>query len=397
MKKIHSSLIIFLALGVFGIITTEMGIIGVLPQVTQKFHISSSQAGYLVSIFAFIVALSGPFMTLLASGMNRKGILLTAVLMFAISNIVYAYTTKFEVMLAFRIIPAIFHPVFFSIALVTAASLVPPANSNKAITKVFAGITVGFAFGVPLTSYLAEKISLEAAFLFGAVVSMIAFIGILVWLPSMPVKEKMSFGKQLGILRKPQLWLTIVAVVFIFASMFSVYSYFAEYLGQVTRMNGSWISMMLLAFGVTMIGGNFVFGGFLNKNMTKTAVIFPLVYAVTYLFIYYLDSYFLPMVVMVFIWGAVHSGGLIISQALLMTEAKEAPEFGNSLFVSFSNVGITVGASIGGWFISHLGIQHLIWCGLMFALLAFLLIIAIMAIPRTRAEKVNVSGTDYSI
>ncbi|MEK4466031.1 MULTISPECIES: MFS transporter [Paenibacillus] len=375
MKKVNPLLIIILALGVFGIITTEMGIIGVLPQVTQKFNISTSQSGWLVSIFALVVAISGPFLTLLASGINRKIILLTAVLIFAISNIVYAYTTMFEVMLIFRIIPAIFHPVFFSVALVTAAQLVPPEKSTKAVTKVFAGITVGFAFGVPLTSYLADKISLEVAFLFGAVVSIIAFLGILAWLPSMPVKEKMSYGKQLGILRKPLLWLNIVAVIFIFAAMFSVYSYFAEYLGQVTHMNGSWISIMLMAFGIIMIFGNFLFGSLLHKGITKTVIMFPLLYAVTYLFVYYLGSYFLPMVVIIIIWGAVHSGGLIVSQAWLTTEAKEAPEFGNSLFISFSNLGITIGTAIGGWFISHAGIQQLIWIGIMFSLLAFLSII----------------------
>jgi predicted MFS family arabinose efflux permease len=80
------------------------------------------------------------------------------------------------------------------------------------------------------------------------------------------------------------------------------------------------------------------------------------------------------LVVIVFIWGAVHSVGFIISQTLLTTETKEAPEFGNSLFVSFSNLGITLGTSIGGWFISHLGIHQLIWSGIMFTLLAFLLI-----------------------
>ncbi|KAF6592366.1 MFS transporter, partial [Paenibacillus sp. EKM208P] len=81
--------------------------------------------------------------------MNRKVILLTAVFSFVISNIVYAYTTHFEVMLIFRVLPAIFHPVFFSVALVIASHLVPPEKSSKAVTKVFAGITVGFAFGVP--------------------------------------------------------------------------------------------------------------------------------------------------------------------------------------------------------------------------------------------------------
>ncbi|CAH2715191.1 Purine efflux pump PbuE [Neobacillus rhizosphaerae] len=391
MKKVNPLLIIMLALGVFSIITTEMGIVGVLPQITQKFNISTSQAGGLVSIFALVVAISGPFLTLLGSGINRKVILLTSVLIFTISNFVYAYTTKFEVMLAFRILPAIFHPVFFSVALVTAAKLVPPEKSRKAVTKVFAGITVGFAFGVPLTSYLAEQFSLEVAFLFGALVSAIAFVGILAWLPSMPVKEKLSYVSQLSILGKPQLWLNIVTVIFIFASMFSVYSYFAEYLGQLTHMNGSWISMMLMAFGLIMILGNFLFGGFLQKSITKTVILFPLLYMIIYLFAYYLGSYFIPMIIIVFIWGIVHSGGLIVSQTWLTTEAKEAPEFGNSLFVSFSNLGITLGTSIGGWFISQLGIHQLIWSGIIFALLAFLLIMIKIKIFSSRSKELNVT------
>lgn len=97
MKKNSSIFIIFLALGVFGIITTEMGIIGVLPQAADRFHITASKAGWLVSVFALVVAVSGPFLTLLASGLNRKYILLLAVLMFAVSNTVYAYTVHFMV------------------------------------------------------------------------------------------------------------------------------------------------------------------------------------------------------------------------------------------------------------------------------------------------------------
>ncbi len=390
MKKVNPLLILILALGVFGIITTEMGIIGVLPQVTQKFNVSAAQAGWLVSIFSLVVAISGPFLTLLVSGMNRKVILLIAVFSFVISNIVYAYTTHFEAMLIFRVLPAIFHPVFFSVALVTASHLVPPEKSSKAVTKVFAGITVGFAFGVPLTSYLAEKIALEAAFLLGAVVSMIAFVGILIWLPSLPVQEKMSYGKQLGILRKPQLWFNIVSVIFIFAAMFSVYSYFAEYLGKVTLMNGSWISIMLMVFGIVMIFGNFLFGGLLHKNLTKTVITFPLLYMAIYVFTYALGTSFLPMIMVVLIWGAVHSGGLIISQAWLTTEVTEAPEFGNSLFVSFSNLGITIGSAIGGWFISHLGIHQLIWSGLMFALLAFVSITIKIKMFKSNATEANV-------
>ncbi|WDQ33589.1 MFS transporter [Paenibacillus marchantiae] len=374
-QQVNPLLILILALGVFAIITTEVGIIGVLPLITQKINITAAQAGWLVSIFALVVAVSGPFLTLLVSGINRKTILLTAVLLFAISNVVYAYTTRFDMMLIFRIIPAIFHPVFFSVALVTGAKLVPPEKSSQAVAKVFTGITAGFAFGVPLTSYLAERFSLEAAFWFGAVVSIIAFIGIWIWLPSMPVQEKMSYGKQIGILRKPALWLNIATVIFIFAAMFSVYSYFAEYLGQVTQMGGSWISVMLLAFGVIMIAGNLVFGQLLHRNIPRTVLLFPVLYMAAYLLVFYAGTYFTPMIIMVFVWGAIHSGGLIVSQTWLTTESHEAPEFGNSLFVSFSNLGITLGTSIGGWFIAQLGIHQVIWSGIIFGLLALVSIV----------------------
>lgn len=374
-QQVNPLLILILALGVFAIITTEVGIIGVLPLITQKFNITAAQAGWLVSIFALVVAVSGPFLTLLISGINRKTILLIAVLLFAISNVVYAYTTRFDMMLIFRIIPAIFHPVFFSVALVTGAKLVPPEKSSQAVAKVFTGITAGFAFGVPLTSYLADRFSLEAAFWFGAAVSIIAFIGIWIWLPSMPVQEKMSYGKQISVLRKPALWLNIAAVIFIFAAMFSVYSYFAEYLGQVTRMDGSWISAMLLAFGVIMIAGNLVFGQLLHRNIPRTVLLFPVLYMAAYLLVFYAGSYFIPMIIMVFVWGAIHSGGLIVSQTWLTTESQEAPEFGNSLFVSFSNLGITLGTSIGGWFIAQLGIHQVIWSGIIFGLLALVSIV----------------------
>lgn len=82
------------------------------------------------------------------------------------------------------------------------------------------GITVGFALGVPLTSYLADQFSLEIAFLFGALVNALAFIGILISLPSMPVKGKMSFGKQICILGKPGLWLNILTVTFLLRPCF---------------------------------------------------------------------------------------------------------------------------------------------------------------------------------
>lgn len=379
-------LIPVLALGVFGIITTEMGIIGVLPQVSDKFGITASDAGWLVGVFALVVAVTGPFTTLFTSGINRKTVLLVAIAVFAVSNLVYATTSNFEVMFAFRIIPAVVHPVFFALALASAVRLVPPEEATSAVTKVFAGVTVGFAFGVPLTSYLAENFTVSTAFVFGAVVNVFAFFGILTLLPSTPVTQRMSYGAQVGILRRPRVWLTILSVTFVFAAMFSVYGYFAEYLGGVTGMSGSWISAMLLAFGVVMIFGNFVFGAMLGKNVVRTVVAFPLLYIVVYVVIYLVGPYSAAMTVAVLVWGMVHSGGLVVSQSWMGRDSADAPEFGNSLFISFSNLGITLGTATGGLFLAHLGTHQLVWAGVIFAALALATIIARLSLGRAHNE-----------
>ncbi|MGW1993954.1 MFS transporter [Embleya sp. NPDC001921] len=382
-----------LALGVFGIITTEMGIVGVLPQVSAELDVSPSTAGLLVGVFALVIAVSGPFMTLLASGINRKTVLATAIAVFAVSNAVYALTTRFEVMFAFRIIPAVFHPVFFSVALATAARLVPSRDATRATTRVFAGVTVGFALGVPLTSYLAEHLSLQAAFWFGAAVNLIAFLGILRHLPAMPVEQRQTYGAQVGVLRSGRMWLTILSVVLVFAAMFSVYGYFAEFLGEVTGLDGSWISALLMAFGIVMILGNFAFGALLRRAAIRTVLLFPVLCLAVYVLLYAVGPYAAVMLVAVPIWGAVHSGGLIVSQYWLSREAREFPEFGNSLFISFSNLGITVGTTVGGWLLGAAGPRGLAWVGAGFALAALVTMLLRLNLDRVERRRRSPEST----
>ena len=54
--------------------------------------------------------------------------------------------------------------------------------------------------------------------------------------------------------------------------------------------------------------------------------------------------------------------------------ASEVPEFANSLYLSAANAGVVLGAYVGGLFIEEFGMHGVVWCGLLFALLAFLAI-----------------------
>jgi predicted MFS family arabinose efflux permease len=375
-EKNNSLLLLILSLAIFGIITTELSIIGLLPQLISQLNINAAEVGLLISAYALVVTITGPFITLLMLGLNKKSVLLSIMLLFVVSNLVYAFTRDYNTMMLFRVLPALMHAPFFAVTLVVASNLVAPEYQARATAKVFAGIAVGLVLGVPLSSFIAVHSSLTFAFLFGAMACGLAFISILLLMPSMPIVEKISFGKQLSILRKGRLWLTTSTVVFVFAAMFSSYSFIAKYLHDITHMSGTWISIMLMVFGTFGILGNFIFSALLQKNVDFTVIFYPVLFIGVYLLIYSFGFSFSLMIGLTMLWGLLHAGGVIVSQTWLAGEAQEAPEFANSLFVSFSNLGITVGTALAGGFIIHFGTHNLVWVGILFAGLALFSILS---------------------
>lgn len=387
MQNKSTLLLLALSVAVFGVITTEIAIIGLLPKLVSQLHVTPTQVGFLVSIYAVIVAITGPFITLLLSGLNKKTVLMTILVVFIVSNLIYATTDAFNIMLLFRILPALAHAVFFAVALVVAANAVPKEKAAGAAAKVFAGVAVGLVLGVPLSSLIAEHLSLAAAFYFGAAACVLALIGVLCFMPSMPATQKISFASQLSVLRKGKLWLTISTVTLVFAAMFSSFSYVADYLSRVTHLGNNGISAMLILFGVCGFIGNFVFSHFLQKSTVKTTLFYPLLYTLIFLLVW-LFGFSLPaMCLLTLFWGVFHSSGLVVSQTWLMREASEAPEFANSLYMSFSNLGITLGSLTGGWFIARLGTHSVVLSSVIFALLAF---VSILLKQRSDAKTLTV-------
>lgn len=361
-----------LALGVFSIITTEIGIVGVLPELADRADVSISQAGLLVGVFALVVAVSGPFGVLAASRFDRKTVLLLTMAVFALANIVYAFPVSFPVLVAFRIVPALLHPVFFAVALTAATALAPRGKEAGAAARVFTGVTVGFAFGVPAMAFLASSASVTVAFSIAALVNVLAFIGIALWVPKMPPEEHLSYGKQLRILRRAQLWLQLTIATLVFAVMFSSYSYFADYLGGVSGVSSLTIGALLMLFGLVMIAGNLAFAQLIKRGLLATLLWFLGGYLVLYVVMYAVAPSAWAMSLLVIPWSLLHSGGLLLGQSLIARESTDAPTFGNSLFVSSSNIGITLGSALGALQIAAAGTRSLVFVGMGAALLALL-------------------------
>ncbi|KOR80333.1 MFS transporter [Peribacillus frigoritolerans] len=374
MTKPNNLLIFILTIGVFGIINTEMGVIGILPSIADHFHVSISKAGLLVSLFALAVAVSGPTMPLLFSGMNRKKVMLLVLGVFVLGNIVSIFTTNFTLALVARIVPAFFHPIYCSLAFTVAADSVSKEEAPKAVSKVFIGVSAGMVVGVPIVSFIANAASIEMAMAFFAIVNAIVFLATLIFVPSMPVEEKLSYGAQLSVLKKSITWLSIVAVILLNSAVFGVYSYLTEYLKTVTNMSSNTISLMLLIYGGANIIGNIAAGKLLTKNANKSVVIFPFALGAVYIILFLFGQFTIPMAILTLIWGILAGIGGNINQYWIMSSAPESPDFANGLFLTAVNLGTTIGAAAGGLFISELGIQYVVFVGLLSLLLSSVMI-----------------------
>ncbi|MBE5101609.1 MFS transporter [Priestia aryabhattai] len=371
MDKRKKLIIFILAFGVFGLMNTEMGVVGILPLLADHYNVTVTRAGLLVSMFALVVAITGPILPIVFSGINRKKVMLLSLGIFLFGTIISIFVTDFNTALVARAIPAFFHPVYCSLALTVAAASGSQEQNRKAITTIIMGVSAGMVLGVPITSFIASVSSIEMAMTFTAAVNALAFLATLIFVPSMPVKEKMSYGSQLSVLKKPLTWLAIATIIFMTAAVAGTNSYSAEYLSKVTHISGENLSAVLFAYGAASIIGNLLAAKLLSKNAMKTALFYPIVMGLIFILWFFIGELLTPMVIIMALFGIMFSIQNNINQYWITSAAPEAPEFANGLFVSCCNWGISIGTAVGGLFLSGLGIKYVVWTGVLFLILSF--------------------------
>lgn len=358
--------VLILTFGVFGIINTEMGVVGIIPRIAETFGVTVPEAGWTVSVFALIVALSAPVMPLLFSGVNRRTAMLLALGLFTVGNIVSALTDDFAVLLVARAVPAFLHPVYVSMAFSVAAASVPQEMAPKAVSKVFVGVSAGMVLGVPVTGFIAGHTSVSVAMAFFAIVNASVLIATIFCIPSLPVQRKLSYGAQLGVLRKAVTWHSVIAFTFINGAMFGFFSYMSDFLDTVTELPFDAVSVLLLVYGGANIVGNVVAGRLLFRNARRCMIVVPFLLSAAYLLLFATGSQTIPASVLILVLGILAGIASNTGQYMISDAAPEAPDFANGLFLTSANLGTTVGTAVCGVFITGFGSRYSLMGALLF-------------------------------
>ena len=367
-------LIWILVVGVFGILNTEMGVIGILPYVAESYHVDLTTAGLLISLFALGVGIAGPTMPLIFSRFPRKPVMLLVLAVFTVCNALSVVTTDFDTLLMLRVIPSLFHPVYCAMAFSVAAEL-GGKNAPREVAKINIGVSSGMVVGVPISNFLAAHFTLAASMTFFAIVTAAALIATIIFVPSMKQSKPLSYGAQVGVLRRKNVWLSIFAVIFLNGSVFGCFNYLAAYLTDVTKLDPSFVSILLFVYGVCNIFGSMIAGELLTAQPTWTVKLFPVALSTVYVILYFGGSEAaISMSILTIIWGILGGINGNINQYWLSHAAPEAPDFANGLFLTAANVGTMSATAFCGVFIDKFSVGSVIIGGLIYSAISFIIV-----------------------
>lgn len=167
-----------LAIAAFGIGTTEFVMMGLLPDVASNLHVSISDAGGYISLYAIGVVVGAPLLTIAGMRARRKTMLSSMLVLFTVGNLLSALAPTHGLLLAARFVAGLPHGAFFGVGAVVAASLVAADKRAQAISMMFIGLTVANIVGVPLGTLLGQAMGWRWTFGLVAVIGLVALAAV---------------------------------------------------------------------------------------------------------------------------------------------------------------------------------------------------------------------------
>lgn len=368
-KHHHPGLVLLaLAIGGFAIGTTEFAAMSLVPYFAPDLGIGATTAGHVISAYALGVVVGAPVIAVLAARMARRTLLVLLMLLFAVGNGLSALAPTYGFLVAFRFLAGLPHGAYFGVAALVAASLVPRERRSQAVSRVLAGLTVATMVGVPLANLIGQFIGWRWSFGFAALLALLTATLVRLYAPYGAPLKGASPLRELGALRRGQVWLTLATGAIGFGGMFAVYTYLASTLLEVTHAPPSMIPVMLTVFGFGMTIGNLACAWAADRGVMRAAGA-TLVWSAAALALYpFATGNVWTLALVVFLIGC--GGGLgTILQTRLMDVAEDAQTLAAALNHSAFNTANALGPWLAGLALSAgFGFPATGWVGAALAL-----------------------------
>lgn len=370
-----------LAISAFAIGSTEFISVGVMPLIIDAFQINLATAGLTVSVYAAGVMIGAPLLTTITGKIARKKLILLIMLVFILGNALTAAAPNFTVLLIGRIIAALSHGIFMTVATVIAASVVPMHKRASAIAAMFTGLTVATVTGVPLGTFIGQHASWRASFLTIALIGLIGMVADYFLVPSqLPMPAAGKRGSIIRILRQPTILLSLVLTAIGYGASFPVYTFLTTIL-----MKEGWAAsatvFILIGYGLAVAIGNTVGGRLANvKPLRALFMMFTALLLVFLAMVFGLSFKMvgLGLIILLGLLAFMNVPGL---QLFTMQAAEQFlpqdVQMASALNISAFNIGIMIGSAAGGQLADTSGLLTTPFASIIMAIAALLIILVL--------------------
>ena len=354
-----------LAISAFGIGTTEFVIMGLLPEVASAYGVSIPAAGHLITGYALGVVIGAPLLSALATKLPRKAMLVGLMALFTAGNLASAFAPTFDLLLLSRVVAALPHGAFFGVGAVVATELARPERRARAMSLMFAGLTIANIVGVPLSTMLGQHLGWRATFVAVAGIGALAMAALAALVPAMERSTGVSLRTEARTFRSPQVWLSLAVVTFGFGGTFAVYSYIAPTMRHVAGFGPSMVTVLLALYGLGLTVGNLLGGYVADRRPLMPGIYAGLAGLIAVLVAFTLTVHVQVLAALtVFALGAAGFVAVPMVQTRIMDKAHGAPTLAAAAIQSASNIANALGAYLGGMVIgAGLGYTSVDWVG----------------------------------
>ncbi|MDO9378016.1 MAG: MFS transporter [Nocardioidaceae bacterium] len=379
-----------LALGGFVIGTTEFVTMGLLPDIATGVGATIPEAGHVITAYAAGVVVGAPLIVSLGARLPRRGLALGLVLALAFGNVLTALAPSYGSLIAARFVAGLPHGAYFGVASLIATSLVTRDKRGRAVSSVMLGLAVAQVAGVPASTWLGQTLGWRSAYWAVVALAVVTAVGLATVVPASGRDRTASVRRELGALRRPQVWLTVGIGTVGFGGMFAVYSYVAPTITEVTGLGRGAIPWILFTFGLGSIVGT-TLGGRLGDRWLFGSLVGAMVTIGGFLALFVGAAHHPVSAVVVLFLISVNASVLaVLLQLRLMLVAGDAEMLGAALNHSALNIANGLGAWLGGLVIAA-GLGYTAPAGVGVVLAAAGLLVLVVSATLERRDHLRVS------
>ncbi len=360
-----------LSLSAFIFNTTEFVPIGLLSDIAADFQITEAKAGFLISAYAWVVAIVSLPLMLICSKIERRLLLTVLFTLFIGSHLLSFLAQSYTVLLISRLGIACSHAVFWSIASPLAVRISPDGFRSFGLGLVAAGSSIAMILGLPLGRIIGLDFGWRITFL---CIAISAFVILVVLRTVFPKLESSNSGtiKHLPALfkRSALIYLYILTAVIVTAH-FTCYSYIEPFLISGAGLSPDFGTFVLLLFGLAGIGGSLIFSRYNDKHSFGLASIAIGGVALSMMLIHLCSFSPYSIIVLCAFWGVSIMLFNLIFQYHVIQLAPDATAIAMSIYSGIYNIGIGCGALIGGLVLTHASVSDVGYVGGSIGILAF--------------------------